>query len=161
MNRIDASTLSLALAAFHAAVARVADAAAAVEHAMFAPLTEAAWWAISVDEGLAERDGGYKSARNSRPIGQTVAGPYYARAALGHHRAFIAQSSGGLTAPFTAPFTVTVVPRWVGTLSLPDMGDQGMWAQPYYAERLARRAVLETLADAAEWFTASAPDLAG
>lgn len=159
MNQADATPLALALAAFHAAVERVAHAPAAVERAMFAPLTEAAWWAISVDEGLVERDASYRSRRNSTPAGQTVAGLYYARGALGHHRAFIAQTSGGLTVPFAIPFTITVVPRWVGTHSLPDMGSQGRWAEPHYTARLARRAVLETLAEASEWFAKTAPDL--
>lgn len=151
--------LRLALSAFHAAVGRVTAVPASAEASLFAPLTEAAWWAVSVDDGLEARDG-YRKVRNSTPTGRTVVGLRYARNVLGHHRAFIAEPSAGLTVPYTIPYTITVVPRWLGTHSLPEMGNQGLWAEPYYTDRLARRAVLETLAEAAEWFAAAAPDLA-
>lgn len=150
--------LRLALTAFHAAVDRVATVPAASELSMYAPLTEAAWWAISVDEGLKQR-AGYQSTRNSSPTGQTVAGLYYARGALGHHRAFIAPPSAGVQVPPTFPFTVTVVPRWLPLLSLPDMGTQGAWARQFYTDRLARRSVLETLQEAGEWLSSAMPQL--
>lgn len=150
----DKEMLQLALEGFRAASARVAAAPATTALSMYVPLTEAAWWAVCVDEAL-ERAPGYKSRRNSAERGKTVAGLHYARSALGHKRTFIAEPGGGLTIPFTIPFTITVYPRWLPTSELPSVDGRGVWARPCYDERVAGRPVRDTLADAEAWFAES------
>lgn len=149
----DADMIRLAIEGFRSATARVAAAPATTALSMYAPLTEAAWWAICVDEAF-DRTPGYRSRRNTSAAGQTVCGLNYARSALGHHRTFIAEPSGGLTIPFTIPFRIEVIPRWLPAEDLPTF-DQQAWARPHYIARIAGRPVPATLADADEWFRAA------
>lgn len=151
MTTPDTDMIRLALRGFQEARARVAAAPATTADHMYVPLTEATWWAICVDKALEETPG-YKSRRNTSPEGRTVAGLNYARSALGHHWTFIAQPTGGLTIPFTVPFTITVVPRWVPVEDLPTFEKQGNLRRDY-VERVAGRKVLETLDDAGAWFS--------
>ena len=150
MTTPDAEMIRLALKGFEDARARVAAAPAIAAHHLYVPLTEATWWAICVDDALAKAPG-YKSARNTSPEGQTVAGLNYARSALGHHWAFIAETGGGVRFPLRFPVRFETYARWVPVEDLPPF-DAQPWARPHYVARVAGRRVLETLEDADAWF---------
>ena len=77
----DTEMLGLAMDAYRAAVARVEAAGHAIANVMYAPLAEAVWWAICVDEEIENREG-YKSRRNTDPQGAVVLGLRYARSLL-------------------------------------------------------------------------------
>ena len=143
--------IGLAIDAFRASVERVEAAPATTALAMYAPLTEAAWWATCVDLAF-EKTPGYTSKRNSTATGKTVCGLRYARSALGHHWTFIAQPIGGLKIPYTIPYKIEVVPSWLPVGELPDFEGHQSAIRAHYAARLDGRPVRATLAEADEWF---------
>lgn len=144
--------LALAIAAFDAARDRVAAAPAAHPAHLFAPLTEAAWWAVCIDEEMGLVDG-YASRRNNDAHGRTVLALRYARSALGHHLFPATTTGGGLTFPVSFPLTFDSYPVWVAIEDLPDFGQNRQAAiRKHYVDRLAGRRVTDTLDQAADWF---------
>jgi hypothetical protein len=151
-EHVDLAMLGLSIDAFNAARRRVSTAAVTADQ-MFAPLTEAAWWAICVDEEL-ELVPGYKSARNKDPNGQVVIGLSYARSALGHHRFFAARLAGG-GLPISARRPTVISPLyavWVDVDDLPEFPSQST-KRPFYARHLAGHSVAGTFESADDWFT--------
>src|SRR4051794_4365967 len=97
----DAPMVALAVGAFVEARARFErhDWAPA---SMYAPLAEAVWWAICVDEEL-ERGAGYRARRNADADGKRLVGLRYVRSALGHHMFFNVIVDRGSWLPATLP----------------------------------------------------------
>ena len=146
----DPEILELAMGAFRAAVDRVTESPVPVAARMYAPLTEASWWAICVDEEL-EKSEGYKSRRNTDTQGRVTLGLRYARSVLGHHRFFAVTHGGGLTVPFTIPFQIETYAAWLPVENLPVFTEQAT-VKPFYENWVAGRRVLDTLNDAVSWF---------
>ena len=90
--------LKAALSGFARALKRL-EAASATAEEMFISLSEALWWAVSVDDGfedLARNDqsyrpnvGDYQAARNNDTEGQVLRGLRYARNRCVHQRASV------------------------------------------------------------------------
>lgn len=126
---------------------------------VFVPLTEALWWAVSVDEGfaaLAGPSGKYRDTRNEDPSGRVLRPLKFARNRSGHQRALVA-AEDALRLPFHFPVTLGVVFRWRPSTALPpvprkyrkqDFADR----QKEYDEILAGRPAHEALESATKWF---------
>jgi hypothetical protein len=83
----------------------------AVPEDVFIPLTEALWWAVSVDEGFTDLDGaGYEQDRDQDTRGQVFRGLRYARNRCGHQRAIVAELKEGGHG-FPVSFPVSFDPR--------------------------------------------------
>ena len=150
---VDAAMLEITLDGFRQAVQRVARAPASVPQAMYVVLTECVWWAICVDEAMAQKFPNYKSARNTDERGKVVCGLNYARSALGHNQLFAVGTGGGLTVPFEVPFHIETYAVWFPLDALPEFRNL-KWAL-YYELHIAGRKVLDTLADTDAWFLAA------
>lgn len=146
----DPEIFELAMVAFRTAIVRVTESSVPLAARMYAPLTEASWWAICVDEEL-EKSEGYKSRRNTDAQGRVVQGLRYARSALGHHQFFAVTHGGGLSVPFKIPFQIEAFPAWPPVEHLPVFTEQAT-VKPFYENWVAGRRVLDTLHDAVSWF---------
>lgn len=107
--------LKAALTGFIKAHERL-EAASATTEGLFISLSEALWWAVSVDDGfedLARNDqsyrpnlGDYRAARNNDNEGQFLRALRYARERCGHQRALVTSA--------WSPRVATLVPKSQG-----------------------------------------------
>jgi hypothetical protein len=122
---------------------------------VFIPLTEALWWACSVDEGFEDLDGtGYKTDRDQDTRGRVLRGLRYARNRCGHQRAMIVERSYGHTFPVTFPLTYTPFFTWrpLNELPPPDPKFRDQEGKDAYRKSLARKPAADTLDYTAQWF---------
>lgn len=125
--------------------------------ACFVPITEALWWAVSLDEGYEKLQGkAYKDDRAQDVRGMKLLGVRYARNRGGHQRALVVEHhKGGLTVPIRVPI---VIPgpsfRWCAVDKLPpaDPGFEFPNGRKSYEDHLAGVRASETLAEGADWF---------
>jgi hypothetical protein len=130
---------------------------------VFVPLTEALWWAVSVDDGfedLAANTGGYrpnlgdyKNARGNDPSGRVLLALRYARDRCGHQRALVV-AENGLRVPFTLPAVVGEYFRWRPSGQLPPAPAQFQSGRllPAFDSLLAGQPAERALGSAATWF---------
>lgn len=145
------SMLNLARNGFEQALVRVRNAPAVVAASLYVPLTEAVWWAVCVDDALEETTG-YKNRRHAGPCGEILLGMRYARSGLSHHWTHIVFRTGGLTVPFTVPFSIPQVATWIPTSELPDYKGDQTTLRKHYTSSLDGRPVVKTLEAAEQWF---------
>lgn len=130
---------------------------------VFVPLSEALWWAVSVDDGFESLAatgqgyrpnlGDYRNIRDSDQAGQVVRALRYARDRCGHQRALVA----GVrlpTPPMTIPAFLGPVFCWRPSADLPppDPGFLSEALQKDYDRLLAGRLAAAALGSAEAWF---------
>lgn len=123
----------------------------------FVPITEALWWAASVDEGYEKLYGQpYRDARDKDARGSLLLGVRYARNRGGHQRALVVEHrKGGLTVPIRLPMSIPGPSfRWrsVGNLPPADRGYEFPTGKASYEKNLAGKLASETLSNVADWF---------
>jgi len=145
--------LDVALIGFHRAVARAND----HQHdtppeEVFIPLTEALWWAVSVDEGFRDLYGeAYERARDEDYRGQVLRGARFARNRLGHQRALAIRRTDGLVSPLVSPMRANeFVWRPIG--ELPEPGQPDPNGAEMYRRHLIGKPARVTLDSCAQWF---------
>ncbi|NYI40348.1 hypothetical protein [Demequina lutea] len=148
LTPLTASAIDYALDGARRAIARLGGTSdpRVIAHAA----AEAAFWIAAVDEGLggkAER-GAYVEARRQGAVDDLMTGIRFVRNASVHSElARIAISAGGLTIPFTVPFSIPVIPRWID--EAPPSGYESQ--RRSYMRELAGKDVVPTLERAADW----------
>jgi len=130
---------------------------------VFAPLSEALWWVVTVDDGFGDLAGtragyrpnlgDYQTARSKDRCGQVLNGLRYARDRCGHQRALVAAEEG-LSLPFTLPVVLGEFFRWRRSDQLPppDRNFRSKELRPDYDRLLAGRPASESLESAAKWY---------
>jgi hypothetical protein len=107
---------------------------------VFAPLAEALWWTVSVNDGFEElADTGtisqwpskrhYQGARDEDPTGRVLVGLRYARDRCGHQLALVALEDG-LRLPFRLPNVLGEFFRWRPSEQLPQPQNKNHQKQP-------------------------------
>lgn len=164
--------LRAALAGFDGARDRFQAAAVpgALPELVFAPLAEALWWAVSVDDGFKElaatqalgwpNKGAYQVARDKDPDGRVLEGVRYARDRCGHQLA-LAALEDHLRPPFSLPNVLGPAFRWRPSDQLPQPAGKNELAnankkRPRYDTWLAKRPASMAVESAAKWFAYAA-----
>jgi hypothetical protein len=136
---------------------------------VYVPLTEALWWAVSLDCGFEDLAGqglgwpnlgAYRDARRNDKSGRVLVGLRFARDRCGHQLA-LAVLEDGLRAPLRFPITTGCLFRWRPSDQLPlpaaqNLRDQAERIRPEYDTWLAGRPAAITVESAAKWFAHAA-----
>lgn len=130
---------------------------------VFIPLSEALWWAVTVDDGfesLAACGNGYRPslgdyqfARENNPNGRFLKALRYARDRCGHQRA-LATGARLPASPLSVPFSLGPVICWRPSADFPapDRRFVDSKLQGEYDRLLSGRPVAEALRSAGRWF---------
>ncbi|KIH97629.1 hypothetical protein LP52_18155 [Streptomonospora alba] len=146
--------LELALSGFNGAVVRYREEVSkhdGTDVGALVPVTEALWWAISVDEEYRkEYADWYKSRRDQDRDGRLMLGVRYARNRCGHQRAIAINRHNGMAWPAHWPSRWGAV-TWKQELPPADNPNQEHGKDVYW-EHLAGRDVGNTLVAVENWF---------
>lgn len=125
--------------------------------------SEAAFWIAALEGVLAAPSGGHKSgsawAHKCRKAGvrDLLEGLRFVRNHAAHGLAHLPELGGGLTIPFTIPFTISVSMKWAAG-DLPPLGkDEPASVLESYRVALAGQDVEPTLVRATTWLEAQVP----
>ncbi|EDY44609.1 hypothetical protein [Streptomyces sp. SPB074] len=119
--------------------------------------SEAAYWAVALDDRLREDDASYKSLNGHGPA--LLQAVKWVRNRSAHQIPMTVEESGGVRFPITFPLTVQpVAVRWAPEASLPpeDPGHPSRRGRQAYRSLLEGRPVVDSFAAVAEWFATEA-----
>jgi hypothetical protein len=155
--------LKAALKGFASALKRLKATTATAEE-MFMSLSEALWWAVSVDDGfedLARNDPGYRpnvedyqAARNSDEAGQFLRALRYARNRCGHQRALVTSAWSPIVAALIPKSDRLFSISWRASADLPpaDPRFENKTLRAEYDRLVAGWSADEALLMAKYWF---------
>jgi hypothetical protein len=123
---------------------------------LFRGLSEALWWATSVDEGFYDvLDQPYRDDRDVDANGKVVFGLVYARDRCGHQRALVTRRTGGISFPISFPLAYKPLEfLWRPADELPEHEKRPgrERGRPEYELYLEGKPAAEALESAALWF---------
>lgn len=117
------------------------------------PLSEALYWAAVLDDAMRSEE--YERERVSQSVGQVLPGLRYARNFHTHELVASIELRGGLTVPFTVPFSIRTQVVWRRLKDLPEPARASKFTPAHqngYAKFLAGELPAETLEKASRWF---------
>lgn len=121
----------------------------------YVALTEAVFWAVTIEDDL-RREDWYEERRDASEHWQVMPGVRYARNFATHQVVALTEHVGGLTIPFTVPLSIE--PKrtlWLPFEELPPPERETKYTaaqQQSYRSHLGGRPTLETLITVQEWF---------
>ena len=150
----------LALQGMQAALDRALDARKSDKiEEMFAPLAEALWWIVVLNDSYWQSDGEeYRKSRDSDEQGRILEGLRYARNRLTHDIDITGMHGlieSGLTLPFNLPANLGRIPMWMwrSVDKLPRASRRDRESEARYRESLEGKEVEATLQLAATFLS--------